>query len=257
MHALLVLAFLQLTSSAGEPLRAGCSPDTTQVGSVMPSDQVKILSAVAGWDTPCYKILVTRPGNTLTGYFLGSGLPAIRYFQRQVEQSSVAAAEAAGRLALAQAAAAQKALEKGPEGPKDPLISTPFPNFSGRDSQGKAVSLSGLNGRVTVVTFWSPASTPSQDQLMRVMPLYSQFHKSGLAAVGISMDPNGNRIGTALDDRTPTWPQMPDSTGLAAQYHVNARTGETFVLDSSHRIVAAGPMGPEIEKAVRQLMAAP
>jgi hypothetical protein len=89
------------------------------------------------------------------------------------------------------------------------------------------------------------------------MPLYSQFHKKGLAAVGISMDPNANRIDPALDDRSPTWPQMPDRSGLAAQYNVDARSGKTFVLDASHRVVAAGPMGPDIEKAIRQLLAAP
>ena len=89
------------------------------------------------------------------------------------------------------------------------------------------------------------------------MPLYSQLRKSGLAAVGISMDSNASRIGEALDDRTPNWPQIPDRTGLAAQYHVNPKSGETFVLDANHRVVAAGPMGPEIEKAVRQLLAAP
>jgi hypothetical protein len=50
---------------------------------------------------------------------------------------------------------------------------------------------------------------------------------------------------------------MPDQSGLAARYHVDPRAGETFVLDASHRVVAAGPMGPDIEKAVRQLMAAP
>jgi hypothetical protein len=53
------------------------------------------------------------------------------------------------------------------------------------------------------------------------------------------------------------WPQMPDQSGLAALYHVDPRAGKTFVLDASHKVVAAGPMGPEIEKAVRQLLAAP
>jgi hypothetical protein len=92
---------------------------------------------------------------------------------------------------------------------------------------------------------------------MRVIPLYNQFSKKGLAAVGISMDPRGNRIDDALGDQVPSWPQMPDQSGLAAQYHVDPRAGKTFVLDASLAVVAAGPMGPEIEKTVRQLLAAP
>jgi peroxiredoxin len=255
MHTLLILAFLQV-GSAGEPLRSGCSLDNNQLATIGPSSQVKVLLAVAGWDAPCYKITVTGSGENLTGYVLGNALPAIREFEGQRQKASAAAAESEARLALARAAAAQKSAEKEPDKPKDPVISTRFGEFSGRDSRGKPVSLSGLKGRVTVVTFWSPKNPASQDDLMRVMPLYSQFHKGGLAAVGISMDPNGNQIDPALDDRTPSWPQMPDRSGLAAQYHVSA-TGKTFVLDSSHHVVAAGPMGPELDKVIRQLMAAP
>jgi peroxiredoxin len=255
MRTLLVLAFLQ-TAWAAEPLRSGCSQDNEQIATVGPSDQVKVLLAEAGWDSPCYKVIVTRPGQSLSGYVLGNALPAIREFQGQRERASVAASEAEARLVLARTTTKNSA-EPEPEKPKDPLISTKFEEFSGRDLKGKPVSLSGLNGRVTVVTFWSPKSASSQSDLMRVMPLYNRLHNSGLAAVGISMDPNGNHIGTALDDRTPNWPQIPDQSGLAAQYHVDPRAGKTFVLDASHRVVAAGPMGPDIEKAVRQLLAAP
>jgi len=256
MHTLLILAFLQLPLG-GSPLRSGCSPQDDQIGAISAGDHLQVLLAVAGWETPCYKIAVTGLGESRTGYVLGNALPAIREFERQREKASVAASESEARLALEQAAAAHKAAETEPGRPQDPSTSTKFEDFSGRDSTGKTVSLSGLNGRVTLVTFWSPKSARSQDDLMRVMPLYSQLRKSGLAAVGISMDSNASRIGEALDDRTPNWPQIPDRTGLAAQYHVNPKSGETFVLDANHRVVAAGPMGPEIEKAVRQLLAAP
>jgi peroxiredoxin len=246
MHTLLLLAFLE-ASPADVPLRSGCSGDTGQIATVAAGDQIQVLSAFAGEDKPCYKIKISRPGESLTGYVLSDALPAIEAFQRERAKASQAAAEAEARLALAPPLAK----------PADPLISTEFEDFSGRDTKGKPISLSGLNGRVTLVTFWSPKSRPSQSQLMSVMPLYNQFHKSGLAAVGVSMDPNASHINDALDDVTPNWPQMPDKNGFAAHYNVDPRAGKTFVLDGSHRIVAAGPMGPEIEKAVRQLLAAP
>ena len=110
---------------------------------------------------------------------------------------------------------------------------------------------------MTLVTFWSPTSPQWQIDLMRVIPLYNQFSKKGLAPVRISMDPRGNRIDDALGDQVPGWPQMPDRSGLAARYHVAPRAGKTFVLDVSLTVVAADPMGPEIEKAVRQVLAAP
>jgi peroxiredoxin len=256
MYAVLLFAFLQV-APAGEPLRSGCTLDTGQLGAVGPNDPVKVLLAMAGWDTACYKITVSRADGNLTGYVLGDRLPAIAEFQRQRESASVAAAETQARLALEQAAAARKSADPEPEKPKDPAVSTQFKDFSGHDSHGKPVSLSGMKGRATLVTFWSPANLRSQDALMLARPLYYQFHKHGLEAVGISMDARANRIDLALDDRSFEWPQMPDQSGLAAQYHVDPRLGKTFVLDASHKVVAAGPMGPEIEKAIRQLLAAP
>lgn len=258
MRILLLFAFLQ-AASAGEPLRSGCSPENAQIGTVSPSDDIKVLLSVAGWDAPCYKITASRPGGDLTGYVLGSALPAIGEFERQRAKASVAAAESQARLALEQAAAATATKSAGaePEQPKDPSVSTQFKDFYGRDSHGKPISLAGLRGRVTLVTFWSPKSVHSQTEMMRAMPLYNQFNKKGLSAVGISMDPRGDRIDDALGDQVPGWPQMPDRSGLAARYHVAPRAGKTFVLDVSLTVVAADPMGPEIEKAVRQVLAAP
>ena len=138
----------------------------SQLGTVGPSDQVKVLLSEAGWDSPCYKIIVTRQGQNLAGYVLGNALPAIQEFQREREKASAAASEAQARLAFAQAAAknsAETGKSKDSSMPKDPLVSTQFEDFPGRDSRGKPISLSGLNGRVTVVTFWSPKSVASQD----------------------------------------------------------------------------------------------
>jgi hypothetical protein len=93
----------------------------------------------------------------------------------------------------------------------------------------------------------------SRSELESIMPLYNTLHNKGLAAVGVGMDSNPNHLSEVLDDTNFAWPQVPDSGGLAARYHVNPKSGETFVLDSSYHVVAAGPMGPDIEKAVRQL----
>ncbi len=264
MRTLLVLIFLQVASlhaATGEPLRSGCGSDDDQLATVVSGDRINVLLAVAGWDQPCYKITVMRPGENLTGYVLGNALPAIREFERQRRGASVAAAEAAARLALEQAAAAKAAAQKAtgnePDKPKDPLVSTQFADFSGRDSNGKPVNLSAFKGRATLVTFWSPTGGHAEQQVLSSMRLYDEFHRSGLAAVGISMDPNPNRIKSSLDDVSPNWPQVPDRDGLAAHYNIDPRAGKVLVLDASHRIVAAGPMGPDIEKAVRQLLAAP
>lgn len=249
-----MLAFLQAPSLA-EPMRAGCSPDDPVIATLSAQDQVQVQTARAGEsDQTCYKVALTRSGQRSTGYVLGAALSAVTEFIRAREKESREAAEALARYVPP---APKPAPDKDGIKPLDPSLPRHFDNFSGKDSKGKPFSLSGLGGRAVVVTFWSPQNRGAPGQLMSMMPLYSQLHKSGLVAVGVSMDPKASRINAALDDVTLPWPQVADQDGLAAHYHVDPRAGETFVLDASHRVVAAGPMGPEIEKAVRQLLAAP
>jgi peroxiredoxin len=213
--------------------------------------------ALAGESQTCYKVILGRAGESLTGYVLGESLPAVAEFVRRREKISQESAEAEARRARMVVPKAAATTSADPAKPADPLVSTQFEDFSGRDANGKRFSLSGLNARVTVVTFWSPASKRSIGQLESVMPLYNQFHASGLAAVGVSMDPHATRVFEALDDITIPFSQIPDQSGLASHYQIDPRAGKTLVLDASHRIVAAGPMGPEIVKAVRQLLGNP
>jgi len=259
MHALLLLALFQAAPSSSVALRSGCSPDDEPIAVISPSDPVQVGMALAGEGQTCYKVTLQRSGERLTGYVLGDALAAIRNFEHGREQASKAAAEEEARLAREaekQAKAAAAAAKNGePAKPQDPLVSTEFEDFAARDIKGKPVSLSGLNGKVTVVAFWSPADSRSLGQLQSVMPLYNQLHSKGLAAVGISTDPRAQRIWDAMDDMTLPFAQIPDQSGLAKRYQVDPKAGgKIFVLDANHRIVAAGPMGPDIVKAVHQAL---
>ncbi len=248
MHTLLLFAFLQ-APPALEPLRSGCQTDDQQIATLSASDNIQVQTARAGeGPTTCYKVVVSRPGQSLAGYVLGESLPAVAAFVRIREKESREAAQAQARMSLAPPT--DKNSDKEAKA-LDPSLPSHFEDFSWRDFTGKTGSLSRLGGRVTLVTFWPANGSRSQKELNSVDPLYNELHSSGLAAVGVSMDPNLGHMNQVLDDTNYSWPQVPDRAGLAAQYHVNPRSGETFVLDANHRVVAAGPMGPEMEKTVR------
>jgi len=255
MLTLLLLAFFQAPSLA-EPMRAGCSPDEAVVVTLNARDRVEVQTARQGEnDQTCYKVLVTRAGQSLTGYVLGGeALPAIDAFVHRRERESAQATEAQAQLArqAEEAEAAKKAEAAKPA--LDPGLPAHFDDFSGLAPNGNPVSLSDLEGRAIVVTFWSPENRGSMHKLEALLPLYNQLHKRGLAAVGVSMNPDASRITEALDDVTLPWPQIADQNRLAAKYHIDPKAGQTFVLDASHRVVAAGS---DVEKAVRQLLDAP
>jgi peroxiredoxin len=273
----LPLALLVPPCSGQEPrsgpqaLRTGCSSSDEQLGMISLDDPVQVTQALAGGEETCYKVTLTRGGQAVTGYVLGDALPAVAAFlnqqakyrdaafiaqeQERARQEELARAQAAAQAAAKAKAAAQGATAAGAK--LNPDLPANFEEFSGRDTTGKPVSLSGLGGRVILVTFWSPRSASSKGQLMTLLPLYNRYKGAGLRAVGVGMDPNPARLANALDDVTLAWPQIPDRSGMAKRYGVNPATGTTLVLDASHHIIAAGLTPSELDKKVRELLAAP
>jgi len=245
-----------LPAFSAVPMRAGCDAGSLEVAQVSPSDPLRVVSAIAGGEQTCYEVVLSQDGRQYNGYVLGEGLPAVAAFVRQREHAAVASFEGQDRLARLAAAQAKSLAKHDPApGNGKPEISGVFENFAARDTAGKTVSLSGLAGRVTLVTFWAPGSAASIRQLVSLVPLYNEYKHSGLRAIGISADPNASHALAALDDLILGWPQIPDRAGLTKQYGADARAGTTLVLDGSHHIVAAGRAGPELEQKVRQLLA--
>src|SRR5258708_27923423 len=93
MHVLLLLAFFQAPAAAPEPLRSGCSSADEQIAVVAAGDSVQVQMALGGEEKTCYKLRLTRSGETLTGYVLGEGLPAITDFVWHRQKASVEAAQ--------------------------------------------------------------------------------------------------------------------------------------------------------------------
>jgi peroxiredoxin len=247
-----------------QALRAGCSSEDAQLGNIGPDDAVEVNQALAGGEQTCYRVTLTRSGQSVTGYVQGEALPVVAAFLREQQKYRDASFEAQDRLdrerARQEAVARAKAPASGPNSQPSAKLSPDMPasfeEFGGRDITGKSVSLSGVGGRVILVTFWSPRSASSKGQLLTVLPLYNQYKRAGLRAIGIGEDSNPARLAQALDDISLGWPQLPDRTGMAQRYGVNPAKGGTLVLDASHHILAAGLTPAELEKKVRELLAA-
>jgi peroxiredoxin len=247
---------LILPISAVPSLRNGCEAGDQEFMLVQPEDTVQVISALAGSEKTCYKVTLMRDGKKTVGYVLGEALPAVAAFAHAREKAAAASFEEEAQWRRLSSTSPKPAPEKSPStAGLPPNMPRTFEDFSARDSAGNKTSLSGMGGRVILVTFWSPGSPASIRQLVSLAPLFNQYKNSGLKAVGISADPNPSRVLEALDDVTLGWPQVPDRSGLAARYGVNAKAGTTLVLDADHHIVAAGLSGPELEQKVRELLA--
>jgi peroxiredoxin len=251
------LAFFQSPVAPSQdravPLRDGCSADDQEVARITATDPVEVHQAIAGGDGICYKITLLRDGKPVAGYVIGETLPAIAAFVQERQRESEVRLEAQARQPIAQAVAPKPAAAENLEPPAKLEV---FENFSAHDVKGKMISLSSLPGRVILVTFWSSKSGTSKGNLMSIIPLYNQYKRAGLSAIGVSMDAGSKGLSQALDDITLAWPQVSDPGGLAKRYGVDPRAGKTFVLDQSRRIVASGSAS-EMARKVRELLAQP
>src|ERR1700722_7066295 len=202
-----------------QALRAGCSEDDAQLGTIGFEDAVEVNQSLAGGEKTCYRVKLTRGGQALTGYVLGDVLPAVTAFLNQQKKYRDESFEAQDALEQARKEALSKTspdvagTNPRPAPMLNPEAPANFEEFAGKDAAGKPVSLAGIGGRVILVTFWSPRNAASKRQLVALLPLYNQYKRAGLRAVGISMDPDPRHISEALDDITLGWPQMPDRSG--------------------------------------------
>lgn len=249
----LILSFgLVPPITAAQSLRAGCALQDQEIAQVTPTSTVRVVSALAEGEQTCYQVVLTRDGKELTGYVLGEALPAVAAFVQAREKTAAASfqAQAAWEHSRPKPVAKSDRLTPGLP-PNQPAT---FEDFAARDLTGNRISLSGTGGRVVLVTFWSPRSPASVHELVSLVPLFNEYKHSGLRAIGVSADPNPDRVIEALDDITLGWPQVLDRNGLAKRYGANAKTGTTLVLDAAHHIVAAGLSGTELEQKVRELL---
>jgi len=250
-----ILWLVVVLPASPQSLRTGCDSGDQELEQAKPEDTVQVISALVGSEQTCYKVTLTRGGKKTVGYVLGESLPALAAFAHAREKAAAASFEEQDRWRHLSSLPAKPAKEnRVAAAGLPPNMPRTFEDFSARDSIGNRTSLSGIGGRVILVTFWSPGSPASMRQLVSLAPLFNQYKSSGLKAIGISADPNPSHILEALDDVMLGWPQIPDRSGLAARYGANAKAGTTLVLDADHHIVAAGLNGPELAQKVRELL---
>jgi peroxiredoxin len=83
--------------------------------------------------------------------------------------------------ALAAGAAACAPARTGPE-------AAPAPEFSLKDLQGNALSLSSYKGKVLVLNFWATWCPPCRAEIPALVEAYTELKDKGLEILGVSVD---------------------------------------------------------------------
>jgi cytochrome c biogenesis protein CcmG/thiol:disulfide interchange protein DsbE len=128
-------------------------------------------------------------------------------------------------------------LGKDPSVIASPLVGRAAPNFTLPQLDGPPVTLAKLRGQIVVINFWASWCTECQVEQAGLDQAWQQFRDSGVVVLGVDFeDSTGAARGYVRTDGV-SYPVVEDSSSKTALAYGLRGVPETFVVNSSGRIV--------------------
>jgi cytochrome c biogenesis protein CcmG/thiol:disulfide interchange protein DsbE len=128
-------------------------------------------------------------------------------------------------------------LGKDPSVIASPLVGRVAPNFTLPRLDGPPVALAKLRGQIVVINFWASWCTECQVEQAALDQAWQQFRDSGVVVLGVDFeDSTGAARGYVRTDGV-SYPVVEDSSSKTALAYGLRGVPETFVVNSSGRII--------------------
>jgi peroxiredoxin len=134
-------------------------------------------------------------------------------------------------------------------GINSPDIKLPNPN-------GREISLASLNDKVTLIQFWSAVDRASRIQNQALVELYKKYKSRGLEIYQVSIDTDRNAWLNAIQQDGLSWINVGDMKGsvVAANMYNIQVIPSNYILDKEKQIVAKNLQGPDLDRAIGELV---
>lgn len=137
-------------------------------------------------------------------------------------------------------------------------IGTKALDFSQKDVNGKAVSLSSFKGKYVLVDFWASWCGPCRAENPNVVNAYNQYKDKNFTVLGVSLDQEKQSWLQAIAADKLTWTHVSDlqywSNEVAQLYHIQS-IPQNFLIDPNGIIIGKNLRGEELQAKLRELFA--
>jgi len=111
------------------------------------------------------------------------------------------------------------------------------PDFTLKDMQGRALSLSSLKGKVVLINFWATWCPPCKAEMPSMNKIYQDLRAQGFEVVAVSTDNSLSTVKDFLAGNRLDFPVLFDEDKtVTRQYHVFSMP-TTFLIDRNGMIV--------------------
>lgn len=112
----------------------------------------------------------------------------------------------------------------------------PAPEFSLKDSSGRALSLESLRGKLVLIDFWATWCAPCIAAMPHLKELNAQYKDKGLVVVSVTTrDPKGDPV-AFMRKKGYTWRMVPKGDAAADAFRVHA-VPTLYLLDEEGKII--------------------
>lgn len=141
---------------------------------------------------------------------------------------------------------------------QSPQADKPAPDFQFQDPEGRATSLSDLQGKPVLINFWATWCDPCVYEMPFIQQVYDEWSDRGLVVLAINVGESSATVKRFLQSHSLSFPVLLD-TEKAVTREYNVRGYPTTFLIDKEGVIVGYKVGPfqskeEIEAGIRMVL---